>query len=161
VYCRCQPAFKSWRGAFNAQLCLWLGILAAFLVVLPIHVKNASADVAVRIMLSTQTMHVEVDGTPYATWAVSTAQPGYRTPAGIYKPYALDRMHYSRLYDYTPMPYSIFFLRGYAIHATTEVSNLGRPASHGCVRLRLDNAKALFDLVSHHGLQSTSISVIE
>ena len=100
-------------------------------------------------------------GDPFATWTVSTARPGYRTPAGSYKPYVLDRMHYSNLYAYTPMPYSMFFLRGYAIHATTEVRNLGRPASHGCVRLRLDNAKVLFELVSQHGPQNTSISAIQ
>ena len=75
--------------------------------------------------------------------------------------YLLDRMHYSKLYNYTPMPYSIFFLRGYAIHGTTEVGNLGHPVSHGCVRLRPDNAKILFDLISVHGLQNTSISVVK
>ena len=106
-------------------------------------------------------MNVEVDGIHYATWAVSTARRGYRTPAGTYTPYLLDRMHYSKLYDYTPMPYSIFFLRGYAIHGTTEVRNLGRAVSHGCVRLRPDNAKSLFDLVGIHGLQNTSISIIK
>jgi lipoprotein-anchoring transpeptidase ErfK/SrfK len=161
VYRDGRPASGPWRGVVNVRLSLRLAFLTAVLIVFPVHVKNASADVAVRIMLATQTMDVEVDGAPYATWAVSTARPGYRTPAGVYKPYVLDRMHYSKLYDYTPMPYSIFFLRGYAIHATTEVRNLGRPASHGCVRLRLDNAKALFDLVGQHGLQNTSISVVQ
>jgi lipoprotein-anchoring transpeptidase ErfK/SrfK len=97
-----------------------LGFLAVSLIVLPIHVQSASADIVVRIALSKQTMSVEVDGAPYATWAASTARPGYRTPAGSYQPYVLDRMHYSKLYDYTPMPYSIFFLRGYAIHGTPE-----------------------------------------
>ena len=113
-----------------------------------IYVETARAEVAVRIELSQQVMHVDVDGIHYVTWAVSTARPGYRTPVGIYTPYLLERMHYSKLYDYTPMPYSIFFLRGYAIHGTTEMRNLGRPVSHGCVRLRPDNAKVLFDLIA-------------
>ncbi|MGZ4853129.1 MAG: L,D-transpeptidase, partial [Halobacteriota archaeon] len=118
-------------------------------------------DITVRIELSRQTMTVDVDGAHYATWAVSTARPGYRTPIGDYRPYVLDRMHYSKLYDWTPMPYSIFFYGGYAIHGTTEVRNLGRPVSHGCVRLRPDNAKVLFDLVARQGLQNTLILIVE
>ena len=45
------------------------------------------------------------------------------------------------------MPYSIFFLRGYAIHGSYETKYLGRPASHGCVRLHPANAAALYSLV--------------
>ena len=140
---------------------LRLALLATLPTMALIHADIARADVAVRINLAQQKMTVEVDGALYANWAVSTARPGYRTPAGSYKPYQLDRMHYSKLYDYTPMPYSIFFLRGYAIHGTTEVSKLGRPVSHGCVRLMPANAKSLFDLVASHGMQKTSISVVE
>jgi hypothetical protein len=40
------------------------------------------------------------------------------------------------------MPYSIFFLRSYAIHGSYEIKYLGRPASHGCVRLHPSNAAA-------------------
>jgi lipoprotein-anchoring transpeptidase ErfK/SrfK len=144
----------------NARMILRLAFVISSLMA-PTDGHKAWADVAVRIELSRQTMNVKVDGIHYATWTVSTARPGYRTPIGSYKPYLLDRMHYSALYDYTPMPYSIFFLRGYAIHGTTEIRNLGRPVSHGCVRLRPDDARALFDLVGSHGLQNTSISVAE
>ena len=140
---------------------LRLACLSALLVMAPVYADKARSDVAVRIQLSKQVMTVDVDGAHYATWVVSTARPGYRTPVGTYTPYLLDRMHYSKLYDYTPMPFSIFFLRGYAIHGTTEIRNLGRPVSHGCVRLRPDNAKALFNLISIHGLQNTLISVIK
>jgi lipoprotein-anchoring transpeptidase ErfK/SrfK len=70
-------------------------------------------------------------------------------------------MHYSRLYNYTPMPYSLFFHGGYAIHGTTEIRNLGRAVSHGCIRLSPDNAKSLFELVQIHGLQNTTIEISE
>jgi lipoprotein-anchoring transpeptidase ErfK/SrfK len=103
---------------------------------------------------------VIVDGAEFAHWPVSTARRGYCTPAGNYKPYLLERMHYSRLYDLTPMPYSIFFRGGYAVHGTTEVRNLGRAVSHGCVRLN-PSAKLLFELVQHHGLQNTTIEIVE
>lgn len=122
---------------------------------------SARANVAIRIQLSQQTLNVAVDGVDFSTWPVSTARRGYRTPTGSYKPYRLERMHYSRLYDYTPMPYSIFFRTGYAIHGTTEVRNLGRPVSHGCVRLSPDNARSLFELVLSHGPQNTTIEIVQ
>jgi lipoprotein-anchoring transpeptidase ErfK/SrfK len=121
----------------------------------------AQAGVAVLIQLSRQTMSVAVDGADLATWPVSTARRGYRTPVGRYQPYSLERMHYSRLYDDTPMPYSIFFRGGYAIHGTTEVRNLGRAVSHGCVRLSPDNARSLFELVQSHGRQNTTIEIVQ
>ena len=121
----------------------------------------AQAGVAVLIQLSRQTMSVAVDGADLATWPVSTARRGYRTPVGRYQPYSLERMHYSRLYDDTPMPYSIFFRGGYAIHGTTEVRNLGRAVSHGCVRLSPDNARSLFELVQSHGRLNTTIEIVQ
>jgi lipoprotein-anchoring transpeptidase ErfK/SrfK len=120
----------------------------------------AQASVAVRIRLSQQTMNVTVDGADLATWPVSTARRGYRTPIGSYKPTSLERMHYSRLYDDTPMPYSIFFRGGYAIHGTSEIRNLGRAVSHGCVRLSPDHARSLFELVQSHGRQDTTIEIV-
>jgi lipoprotein-anchoring transpeptidase ErfK/SrfK len=123
-------------------------------------VNDASASVAVRIDLSRQQMTVTVEGAYYATWPVSTARPGYRTPVGNFKPYLMKRTHYSTIYDNAPMPHSIFFLGGYAIHGTTEVRNIGRPVSHGCVRLVPSNARALFELVQRHGMQNTTIAIV-
>jgi lipoprotein-anchoring transpeptidase ErfK/SrfK len=142
----------------GARLDPKLAIVAALLT-LTIDASGSRAEVVVQINLARQTMDVSVDGAHYATWAVSTARPGYRTPMGEYRPYALDRMHYSSLYDWTPMPHSIFFRRGFAIHGTLEIRKLGRPVSHGCVRLRPDNARALFNLVRRQGLSSTLISI--
>ena len=45
------------------------------------------------------------------------------------------------------MPYAVFFTGGYAVHATEAVARLGQPASHGCVRLALENAATFFELV--------------
>ena len=71
----------------------------------------------------------------------------------------LKRMHYSKKYDNAPMPNSIFFLGGYAIHATYYINQLGRPASHGCIRLHPQNAAKLYALVQKHGLKSTRITI--
>ena len=47
----------------------------------------------------------------------------------------MARSWFSTRYYGSPMPYSIFFHKGYAIHGTNYISRLGGPASHGCVRM--------------------------
>ncbi len=84
---------------------------------------------------------------------------GYGTPAGTYRPQSLRPFHRSSRYNWAPMPHSIFFYHGFAIHGTNEVRNLGRPASHGCIRLSPQNAKTLYGLVSRHGMNNTSITI--
>src|ERR687883_128864 len=111
----------------------------------------AFAGVTVQISNSAQRMRVYVDGGLTYAWPVSTARRGYRTPAGHYRVQRMERMWYSRKYDMSPMPYSLFFRGGYAIHGTYSIRQLGRPASHGCVRLHPGNAAALYHLVRAHG----------
>ena len=121
--------------------------------------SSAIASVAVRIDISAQTMTVNIDGDYYATWRVSTGRSGYYTPRGKFKPYLLKKMHYSRKYDNSPMPNSIFFRGGYAIHGTNYIRSLGRPASHGCIRLAPSNARNLYGLVRRHGMRKTRITI--
>ena len=119
----------------------------------------AMAKVVVRVDLSTQRMHVIVNGSHYATWSVSTGRRGYPTPTGSHRPKLLQGTHYSSKYHGSPMPYSIFFRGGYAIHGTYEAHALGRPVSHGCIRLHPSDAAELFSLVSRHGKSNTQIIV--
>jgi hypothetical protein len=112
--------------------------------------SSAQALVRIQIDLSAQRMQVEADGGTYS-WPISTARSGYVTPRGSFAPQSLQRMHYSHKYHMSPMPYSIFFLGGYAIHGTYETAYLGRPASHGCVRLSTDHAAILFHMVQAEG----------
>jgi lipoprotein-anchoring transpeptidase ErfK/SrfK len=123
--------------------------------------KKAGGAPAVRVWVdvSSQTMSVNVNGWHYASWRVSTARSGYYTPRGTYGPKRLARMHYSRKYDNSPMPHSVFFKGGYAIHGTNYVRNLGRPASHGCIRLSPGAAAQLFNLVRQHGMHRTRITI--
>jgi L,D-transpeptidase catalytic domain len=108
---------------------------------------SARAEVSIVVDKTAQSLTVEVNGSTRYQWPVSTARWGYRTPNGNYRPQRLERQWYSRKYDWSPMPYSIFFAGGYAIHGSNEVSRLGRPASHGCIRLHPQNAAVLFELV--------------
>jgi len=92
-------------------------------------------------------------------WRVSTGKEGFDTPTGAWKPTALSIDHHSKTYGDAPMPYAVFFTGGYAVHATEAVGLLGRPASHGCVRLALENAATFFGLVEAYGAQNTRIEV--
>lgn len=121
--------------------------------------KEAFAGVVAKIDLSQQKMSVIVNGRQKYSWRVSTARRGYRTPSGTFRPGVMKRMHYSSKYHNSPMPFSIFFLGGYAIHGTNAIRSLGRPASHGCIRLHPANAKALYNLVRHYGKGSTRIVI--
>lgn len=73
----------------------------------------------------------------------------------------MHKMWHSRKYNMSPMPYSIFYHGGYAIHGTNAVSKLGSPASHGCVRLHTTNAKRLYALVKKIGPGNTRIVVTD
>jgi lipoprotein-anchoring transpeptidase ErfK/SrfK len=121
--------------------------------------EAAQASLLIRVDRSEQRMRVYIDGELYYVWPVSTGRRGYSTPTGSYRPYVLKRFHRSSKYDDAPMPYSIFYRGGYAIHGTGAVRRLGRPASHGCIRLHTANARQLFRMVNDFGKASTRIVI--
>jgi L,D-transpeptidase catalytic domain len=108
---------------------------------------RAEASIVITVDKTMQRLSVSVNGTERYEWPVSTARRGYLTPNGTYRPERLERKWFSRKYDMSPMPYSIFFHEGYAIHGSYEISHLGAPASHGCIRLHPEHAAILFALV--------------
>lgn len=120
---------------------------------------QAQAGIVVTVDKSAQRLTVAVDGSTRYEWPVSTARIGYRTPNGSYRPERLECKWFSRKYDWSPMPYSIFFDGGYAIHGSYEISRLGRPASHGCIRLHPAHAAVLYSLVKQR-IGETRIVVV-
>ncbi|MCA0050311.1 L,D-transpeptidase [Mesorhizobium sp. B283B1A] len=120
--------------------------------------QSWAASLEANIDVSSQTMTVRYGLSVYR-WSVSTARTGYFTPRGNYRPQRTARMWYSRKYHMSPMPYSVFFHGGYAIHGTGAVRQLGRPASHGCVRLHTANAAAFYSMVREVGFGNTRIVV--
>jgi L,D-transpeptidase catalytic domain len=113
----------------------------------------ASAHVEINIDLSSQTMVVNSGTGETYVWPISSGRAGYATPRGVFRPRALYAMVHSAKYGNAPMPHSIFFYGQYAIHGTTAVGNLGRPASHGCVRISPGNAAMLFAMVEREGAE--------
>jgi lipoprotein-anchoring transpeptidase ErfK/SrfK len=135
-----------------------LGLIVAIATLL-FALPASAATVEARVSLSNQRMYVSVNGVRKYTWAVSTGRSGYGTPTGSYRPQRLERSWYSRKYDNAPMPHSVFFRGGYAIHGTSAVSRLGSRASHGCVRLAPGNAATLYSLVSKYGMGNTRVVI--
>ena len=135
------------------SLCLGLATsLAALAFAVP-----ASAHLLIRIDKSTQRMTVIEDGQPLYVWPVSTGVAQYDTPSGDFKPFRMEKDHFSKEWDDAPMPYSIFFTtEGHAIHGTNH-SSIGRPASHGCVRLSVAHAAILWGLVKREKMANTEV----
>lgn len=133
-----------------------LGAALLWLVTAP---ASSLAGVVAKVDLSQQRMNVYVNGVHRYSWRVSTGRGRYRTPTGSWRPKLLKRMHYSSKYDNAPMPYSVFYHRGYAVHGTNQIKRLGRPASHGCVRLHPANAARLYALVQRFGRHNSRIVV--
>lgn len=118
-----------------------------------------AAKLVAQVNLSKQTMTVKKNGRVIHRWAISSGRKGYRTPTGTYSPKRMHKMWHSRKYNMSPMPYSIFFRGGYAVHGTNYVKQLGRPASHGCIRLHTAHAKKLYNLTRQVGPSNMRVSI--
>jgi hypothetical protein len=119
-----------------------------------------AAKLEVTINKVSQKMTVKIDGEVKHTWPVSTGGSGYDTPSGKFRPFRMEKDHFSAEWDNAPMPHAIFFTgEGHAIHGTEYTGSLGRRASHGCVRLAPGNASKLFALVGQNGMKNTSVVI--
>jgi lipoprotein-anchoring transpeptidase ErfK/SrfK len=151
---RNSPRVGMSRSIMFKHVCLLSAAAAIAIMTAP-----AQANVLISIDKASQQMTVSVNGQPSYRWPVSTARSGYSTPSGTYHPQSLEASHFSKLYYNSPMPHSIFFHGGYAIHGSYEINRLGGPASHGCVRLHPANAATLFSLVGRDGMGATTIVI--
>jgi hypothetical protein len=153
-------------GQFKRISLLWAAIHAA-MVFFPamahagsrfLGLGAAKTEVLVDIDKTSQQMTVFLDGEEKYRWPVSTGKAGYSTPSGAYTATSMNEIWYSKEFDNAPMPHAVFFMRdGHAIHGTFDVKNLGKPASHGCVRISPQNAAILYELVRENGLENTKV----
>jgi lipoprotein-anchoring transpeptidase ErfK/SrfK len=121
----------------------------------------ARADILAHIVLSEQRLHLYVDGEKIDSWKISAGKRKGWTNTGTFRPYFLSRHHRSSLFRGAPMPFAVFYDRDWAIHGTTAIKGLGRPASHGCVRLHPKNAATLFNLVLRQGKKNTVVWITD
>ena len=116
------------------------------------------SSIRITIDKATQKMTVLVNGEEKYDWPVSTGKRGYSTPSGMYTATSMNEIWYSKEWDNAPMPHAIFFMKdGHAIHGSYDVKHLGKPASHGCVRLAPKHATILYELVKKTGLENTQV----
>jgi lipoprotein-anchoring transpeptidase ErfK/SrfK len=120
--------------------------------------SSTAAVVLINIDKTNQKMTVFLDGVETYEWPVSTGKQGYSTPTGTYTATSMNEIWHSKQWDNAPMPHSIFFMKdGHAIHGSYDVKDLGKPVSHGCVRISPENAATLYTLVAENGLENTQV----
>jgi lipoprotein-anchoring transpeptidase ErfK/SrfK len=104
--------------------------------------RSSEGAVEIVVSLPLQRAYVYRGGTVIGVTTVSTGRPGHATPTGRFDILEKQARHFSRKYNNAPMPFmQRLTWDGVALHAGQIP---GRPASHGCVRLPLAFAKALF-----------------
>ena len=102
---------------------------------------------ALTIFIDTQTFEYVEDGRVLVSGPISSGTAKHPTPTGDYRVLSKDIDKRSGKYtneinEPTPMPYSMQFRGPYFVH---EGWVPGYPDSHGCVRLRYEDARLLFD----------------
>ena len=132
--------------------------LTAGLLTLP--VSSANAGLVAKVDLSKQRMQVYIDGRRKYSWKVSTGKKGYTTPLGSFTPYQMKKLVVSKKWKMT-LPNTIWINGSIAVHGTFLTRNLGRVASHGCIRLAPKNAEKFYALVSQHGMWFTTVKVVK
>lgn len=120
--------------------------------------RNTASEQVTRIVVSIpeQTLLAYAGDTVLRRITVSTAagptlsvgqdSENPHNHAGHFSVLRKSANHVSGQYG-SPMPYAMFFYGGHAIHATEPhlYAKLGTPASHGCVRTNMEDAKWLFE----------------
>jgi len=149
----CESAGMSWNDTTNV-----CGEQSERSATQPKGANPVAATILINIDKTKQQMTVFLDGVESYNWPVSTGKAGYSTPSGTFTATSMNEIWYSKEWDNAPMPHAIFFMKdGHAIHGSYEVKNLGKPASHGCVRISPENAATLYALVEKTGLNNTQV----
>ncbi|MFO7323521.1 MAG: L,D-transpeptidase family protein [Chloroflexota bacterium] len=115
----------------------------------PANVPPAPLAQGRSIVVSTadQRIYAYEDGKLVRTHLVSTGLPQTPTVLGDYRIYVKHVATDMRGPGYylPQVPYTMYFYQGYGIHGTYWHNSFGRPMSHGCVNLPVDEAKWFFD----------------
>ena len=119
---------------------VWVGVLALLVALAPEFADAGSRGKRVEVDKTRQVLRAYQGNKLVFETRVSTGREGKRTPNGHFAAEAKFPMHYSRLYHNAPMPFSVQFSNNYFIHGFSSVP--AHPASHGCIRVPLENGAA-------------------
>jgi len=101
------------------------------------------------IDLSQQVLYAYRGDQQINEFVISSGKVLTPTPLGSYEVYSMYE-EYTMLGQDGNIPgvkWSMFFHHGYAIHATDWHNSFGKPMSRGCINMRTDDAKWLYDRV--------------
>lgn len=112
----------------------------------------------VHVSLAEQKVTVYLDGAPVRTMAASTGTKDYPTPTGRFHIQNRDQFFFSEKYKEGGKWWVSFKDWGiYLFHSVPtdrdgkvipeEAAKLGQPASHGCVRLSVEDARWFYDTI--------------
>ncbi len=119
----------------------------------PTNTAPIRLEKSIFIKLKTQTMEKRVNGVAIKAFKISSGLAKTPTPVGEYKVLNKHPRAWSRSAKLW-MPYWMAFTsRGHGLHELPEwpggkkegANHLGRPASHGCVRMGIGTAKEMYE----------------
>lgn len=105
---------------------------------------------AIVVSTGNQRIYAYENGQFVRSHLVSTGRAETPTVLGDYRIYIKLQADDMSGPDYflPQVPYTMYFYQGYAIHGTYWHNSFGRPMSHGCVNLPVDEARWWFDFAS-------------
>ncbi len=113
----------------------------------PTSLPVITAERWILVKLSEQMLYAYEGDQIVNTFLVSTGLPNTPTVMGQFAVYIKYR--YTNMsgpgYFLADVEYTQYFYKDYGIHAATWHNNFGTPMSHGCVNMRLEDSKWLFD----------------
>ncbi len=101
----------------------------------------------IEVNLSDQTLTAWEGDQPFLQATISSGMPGHRTLPGTFATYLKYEKAHMKGDDYdTPdVPWTMYYSGDFAVHGAYWHNDFGTPVSHGCVNMRVDEAKALYD----------------
>ncbi len=122
----------------------------------PMSVLGQSSDPNnkwIEVDLSKQRLYARENGEIVYSMPVSTGLPWMPTVTGDFKLWAKVRsqrmsggsVENGTYYNLPNVPFVQFFHGGYSLHGTYWHNDFGKPRSHGCVNLSIEDAKKLYE----------------
>lgn len=106
----------------------------------------------VEVDLSAQRLYAHQGNSIIYTFPISSGLPWMPTVTGEYRIWAKVRsqrmtggsVENGTYFDLPNVPFVQYFYQGYSLHGTYWHNDFGKPRSHGCVNMRIDDAQVMY-----------------
>ena len=119
--------------------------LALWLLAWPAQASEGPRGTLVWIELDSMRLTVYRDGRPVSVYPIAAGKRSTPSPIGVFRVthrFATELSGFGTRFLGLNVPWG-----SYGIHGTNRPESIGSAASHGCIRLNVKNAEALYDLV--------------